>query len=720
MGKSHSHELLPPAVTRAVNDVLRSPGVALLGSPTRINSPARAEQLPVTSVHDQVEQEARHAETAPRDFTGVRVHTDALAGESARALRARAYSVGAHIVFAPGEFAPHRHSGRRLLAHELAHVRQQGSERRLARDAVTGYETTPLTFGRADIEGMTSGSYWAQKVGEQYSIVYMNTVQGRFRSDAEERDAVFSSLWQHRPKAPVKTRTELLASIPQRPGVRNSKQVLYKFTFNPPAPGSKIDGVEIDLQAEGSAAQAAQAPAPPASYTPSSLSASSQGFPEGRDKYFKAHPAEHKQLYNWIDKAAGKFDQIITTSETTAGGKKHDSSFHVKGERDTSSTLKTLDIDLLGESPTFIDTPPPGYAGKDRTDLELERAQGKSGDKLGTVTGIATLPPDEQLSVKYVLWQYFKAGTRNKEVDVIIPIANKTVRVFYTLRFEPTTNNVRVERVGEEGSNPKLQTEGLNIGRVEGFAANSKDAGTFRTWIKARYPSVQLSGTSLADLQDSVNKDMVANAGTAAWFAKNYGIEILDDSRAEARLKAVHHKSDQELINLNTFSPNELKRLEYALETMSNPELQLLKGVRFARQTVFRKRSGTTVIPQPEVSGWTWRHSGEKTILIFDSAELGDRNLFVGGLVGVRPASVETYAHELGHVIGAQHKIEDSFKDFVKAKGIKPLTKYATSKPTESFPEAFALYQTDPEWMSHNLPDLFTWFETVKKTGSPP
>ena len=29
-------------------------------------------------------------------------------------------------------------------------------------------------------------------------------------------------------------------------------------------------------------------------------------------------------------------------------------------------------------------------------------------------------------------------------------------------------------------------------------------------------------------------------------------------------------------------------------------------------------------------------------------------------------------------------------------------------------------YQNDPEWMQNNLPDLFAWFETVKKTGSPP
>jgi hypothetical protein len=55
----------------------------------------------------------------------VRVHTDARASQSARAVNALAYTVGRDIVFAPGRFAPSANEGRRLLAHELAHVIQQ-------------------------------------------------------------------------------------------------------------------------------------------------------------------------------------------------------------------------------------------------------------------------------------------------------------------------------------------------------------------------------------------------------------------------------------------------------------------------------------------------------------------------------------------------------------------------------------------------------------------
>jgi hypothetical protein len=59
------------------------------------------------------------------DFSRVRVHTDSRAAESARSVLARAYTVGPHVVFGDGEYAPRTHQGSELLAHELAHTVQQ-------------------------------------------------------------------------------------------------------------------------------------------------------------------------------------------------------------------------------------------------------------------------------------------------------------------------------------------------------------------------------------------------------------------------------------------------------------------------------------------------------------------------------------------------------------------------------------------------------------------
>lgn len=85
-----------------VNEVLSSPGQAL--------------------------DPATRAFMEPRfghDFSRVRVHTDQVASQSAEAVAAQAYTVGADIVFGAGRYAPASRDGQRLLAHELTHVQQQ-------------------------------------------------------------------------------------------------------------------------------------------------------------------------------------------------------------------------------------------------------------------------------------------------------------------------------------------------------------------------------------------------------------------------------------------------------------------------------------------------------------------------------------------------------------------------------------------------------------------
>jgi hypothetical protein len=68
------------------------------------------------------------------DFSQVRVHTDSEAAESARAVRAHAYTVGQDVVFGAGNYRPHTPEGRHLLAHELAHTVQQRGLQRSASD----------------------------------------------------------------------------------------------------------------------------------------------------------------------------------------------------------------------------------------------------------------------------------------------------------------------------------------------------------------------------------------------------------------------------------------------------------------------------------------------------------------------------------------------------------------------------------------------------------
>jgi hypothetical protein len=60
------------------------------------------------------------------DFSRVRVHADSRAAKSAEAVNAQAYTVGSNIVFGANQGGAGNVSHQRLLAHELAHVVQQG------------------------------------------------------------------------------------------------------------------------------------------------------------------------------------------------------------------------------------------------------------------------------------------------------------------------------------------------------------------------------------------------------------------------------------------------------------------------------------------------------------------------------------------------------------------------------------------------------------------
>src|SRR3954451_11440659 len=96
------------------------PPVATLPATTLRDALARREAAPLGS-EDRRFMEARFG----ADFGDVRVHTGPAAAALCRALDARAFTLGRDVVFGAGQYAPARPAGRRLLAHELAHVLQQ-------------------------------------------------------------------------------------------------------------------------------------------------------------------------------------------------------------------------------------------------------------------------------------------------------------------------------------------------------------------------------------------------------------------------------------------------------------------------------------------------------------------------------------------------------------------------------------------------------------------
>jgi hypothetical protein len=60
-----------------------------------------------------------------QNLSRVQVHADPAAASSAEAVGARVYTIGSHIALAAGEYRQATDDGRRLIAHQLAHVIQQ-------------------------------------------------------------------------------------------------------------------------------------------------------------------------------------------------------------------------------------------------------------------------------------------------------------------------------------------------------------------------------------------------------------------------------------------------------------------------------------------------------------------------------------------------------------------------------------------------------------------
>ena len=92
---------------------------------------SRGEPLP-ESVRTFFEPRFGHA------FGGVRIDTGPRAAQMARAINARAFTVGNYVAFAPGQYAPDTDQGNRLLAHELTHTLQQTSHTKVHRLRLSG------------------------------------------------------------------------------------------------------------------------------------------------------------------------------------------------------------------------------------------------------------------------------------------------------------------------------------------------------------------------------------------------------------------------------------------------------------------------------------------------------------------------------------------------------------------------------------------------------
>lgn len=727
------------------------------------------------------------------DFGHVRVHVDQNAAESSRAVRALAYTVGHHVAFGTGRYAPQSEAGSRLLAHELAHVVQQRRgpaavhayrmvsdpgdpaehEADVAADHVMRglpvpslvqaaapvslfpYQTEGTTLDRADIATLTSANYWVQRTGDRYDF----TQSTRMAADPEEQSAVLAALWANNPPLTVTAHSEIIVPVNARtaptPAAGSTPPaappaLLYRFKFDPPAAPDVKPRLECEFISTGPSAIPVAAPQPAAEFQPGELSANSEGFPGGRSDYFDSHPQEFAQLMSFIAGANPAFDQTITTeTRNTRGVVTHTSLLHVARVAATGGAAGSLDVDLVADqAPLAATSVPADYRTRDASDFEIEQLQRTSiaaANRLGTVTLPAGLTPAEHLAVNHAITAYFSTGSRNTEVDAIVPVgATGTATVMFTLRFG-AANAVTVERIGAVGTGTGMvNTSRIDVRRIAGFPGETAADSALRSWWTARYPAggtlqtpvpaPPTTGTAPAQpnntaLLAEMNTLISTGIASTTWFSGNYGIEPLGPSAATTRLQDVHHvpaatvDTPESLADgTKSFSAADLRLIELSLQTASTTVLGALRGVNLIRMTDAITRNGAAWQSGPATTyGFTVRDGAERSTLLFDRFTQSDATLFRGGSAATAlPDSTMSVLHELGHAAGYQGGVETTFNAWRAAHPQTAQTWYAASGGSEVFPEAFALFQTDPHFLCGSAPLLFAWFLEWTTTGTPP
>jgi hypothetical protein len=126
-------------------------------------------------------------------FGPVRVHTDARAARTAKAINARAFTIGKDVVFGPGQYSPGTATGKRLLAHELTHVAQQN--------------------GKSDVVLQRQPGTWSEDLKEAQKLIASKNKRNKTRAAALYKGLILKAAKEVSVPAPLVKRTPTINDI---------------------------------------------------------------------------------------------------------------------------------------------------------------------------------------------------------------------------------------------------------------------------------------------------------------------------------------------------------------------------------------------------------------------------------------------------------------------------------------------------------------------------
>ncbi|GIH03791.1 hypothetical protein Rhe02_18580 [Rhizocola hellebori] len=603
------------------------------------------------------------------DLSRLRVHQTAPAQRSANDLGARAYSVGKHIVFGAGEYAPHTLAGRRLLAHELWHIHD-------------GRAAGPARVRRQPLGGQVQAP-----------------------TPLDQKEMVRESITFLRGAADYYT----FRSPPMKPGQEPAGARVYLERL-----GTQLDGYLktrdtaanlIDTALAGDAAltaqlQAAYRDAVTALLNAASLesrrrnAATAAGTPTG-DSPFELFTKHQKVIHEWAWPRA--------TPDPRANELLDKVSQNDRGQIKVGDTVYTLtNVDGFFH-PNAVAVPPPANTtvsvapgGTDRIRAGLARV----GAMLAT-TANPPMPINTTTTVRLDLGRY-GGGDR------------ALYRFTYVRQGPPRGNEILVERLGSIGPDQRPPSEQATPEQVftrAGFVRAAGVPAKSMDWPDAQFALLQ---SAVAQIPESI-----LGPQRGLMFIRVAGVNPGDPT------KAANYDQEEHAIRVydNAFgnlgqtkatpggrASSDFDRLiaheiGHALDFESQRPLNNKFKASIREQDRFHptpipNQPGRVTLPPGEIAAWRALHA---KIARDEAALSASRSL--SGRRYERDSNkklVETNQVPAGEV--------NEFQAAVAADGPTPITNYAGTTVVEHFAEAFALYISEPQTLARLRPHVYAYF----------
>lgn len=174
------------------------------------------------------------------DFSRVRAHSGALAGQSAQEVNADAYTMGHDIVFSPGRFVPGTHEGRKQMAHV---VQQSGVEEIRDGQGYGGRDSSPLAVQRspANHENQSFKDFFGSTLPYREATNLLDCIRIMGPDSAEfcrrevlGEESIPETFVPPAPKGPIFTGATASGKSPRIKSMENSRGCAYTVVYSKP------------------------------------------------------------------------------------------------------------------------------------------------------------------------------------------------------------------------------------------------------------------------------------------------------------------------------------------------------------------------------------------------------------------------------------------------------------------------------------------------------